>query len=282
MPPGSSASPNRDSLPAADRLLHRLRDLGDGKLVVLTGAGISLASGIATFRGTDAGAVWKHDVLELGTFGFFRRDPVTSWRWYLERFAGVLDAEPNAAHHALVELERWHVGRGGEFELITQNVDLLHRKAGSRALVEVHGRADRVRGPADGCRFGAPRGSLPRADFDMTRFRETADATALPRCPACGSILRQHVLWFDEYYAEHDDFGWDSVQQAAATMDLLVAVGTSFSVGVTELFLQAATYRGVPVISIDPGNTPPPYGQVEVLAAPAEELLPATVARLGG
>ena len=80
---------------------------GPGKILVVTGAGISLASGIPTFRGQDPGAIWKKDVTELGTFRYFSQDPVGSWRWYLSRFAKTVGARPNPAHTALVSLENF-------------------------------------------------------------------------------------------------------------------------------------------------------------------------------
>jgi NAD-dependent deacetylase len=270
---------------SAEVLIHRLRALEDGFLVVVTGAGISVASGIPTFRGTDPDAVWKKDVTELGTFRYFRQDPVGSWRWYLERFAKVQGAHPNPAHQALVDLERWHAGgeatgHGGRFLLVTQNIDTLHRQAGSERLVEVHGRADRVRCATPGCAHGAPGGSLARDDVSIDRFVAAPSTATLPRCPLCNDILRQHVLWFDEYYGEHRDYGWPHVQEAATSADLVLFVGTSFAVGVTEMFLQQGHQRQVPMLSIDPGASPAPYPSVQVLAAPAEEIHPAVVAAL--
>jgi NAD-dependent deacetylase len=251
-----------------------------GTVLVVTGAGISLASGIPTFRGQDAGAIWKKDVTELGTFRYFAEDPVGSWRWYLSRFEKTVGAKPNPAHQALVALERFCERRGGRPLLVTQNIDGLHRQAGSRQLVEVHGRADRVRCPGHGCAHGAPAGSLSRADFDLDRFRAEPSVATLPRCPSCQTILRQHVLWFDEYYDSHQDYQWPRVLDAAATCDAVLFVGTSFSVGVTDLVLGAARERGRPVWSVDPAVSAPPAGVVSVRAR-AEELLPA-VARLVG
>jgi hypothetical protein len=131
-------------------------------IVVTTGAGISLASGIPTFRGQDPGAVWKRDVTELGTFRYFREDPAGSWRWYMSRFDLVFAARPNAAHQALAALQTWQMGADGSFLLITQNIDTLHEQAGSLDLVKVHGSADRVRCAREGCLLGAPKGSLAR------------------------------------------------------------------------------------------------------------------------
>jgi NAD-dependent SIR2 family protein deacetylase len=250
-------------------------------MLVVTGAGISLASGIPTFRGQDPGAVWKKDVTELGTFRYFREDPVGSWRWYLSRFERTHGAQPNSAHAALVALEDHCASRGGEMLLVTQNIDGLHRQAGSRNLIEVHGRADRIRCPRQGCAHGAPEGSLPRAEFALDRFLADPSVATLPRCPCCQAVMRQHVLWFDEYYDSHRDYGWPRVLEAAAGSDAVLFVGTSFSVGVTDLILHAALERGAPVFSIDPA-TVAPSRQVQSLRARSEEILPALIARIGG
>jgi len=164
-------------------------------LLVVTGAGVSLASGIPTFRGTDPDAVWKRDVTELGTFRYFQEDPAGSWSWYMSRFDMVLDAEPNPAHDALVALENWQAERG-RFLLVTQNVDALHAKAGSQRLVEVHGRADRIRCSATVCKHGAPRGSLPREQFDMTPpayLKIDVDGHELKILEGAKSVLSDHV-----------------------------------------------------------------------------------------
>jgi len=250
------------------------------QLLVVTGAGISLASGIPTFRGSDEGAIWKRDVTELGTFRYFSEDPVGSWRWYLSRFAKAVDAKPNPAHLALVALEGWCERQRGEFLLITQNIDGLHRAAGARNLVEVHGRADRVRCPRQDCPNGAPAGSLARADFDLAKFAAAPSLAALPRCPLCQAVLRQHVLWFDEYYDSHRDYEWPRVLAAAATADAVLFIGTSFSVGVTDLILNAALERHRPVVSIDPACAAP-SPEVIGLRSRAEEILPAACRLLG-
>lgn len=260
----------------AQELIAAVRRL-DGPLVVVTGAGISLASGIPTFRGTDPGAVWKHDVLEMATLSFFERDPVESWRWYLSRFDRVLGAQPNAAHRALVELERWQTGRGGSFVLITQNIDALHARAGAERLIEVHGSVERVRCSAWGCRLAAPRGTLPRPLEGLDAFRAAPALDTIPRCPECEGLLRPHVLWFDEVYGEHDDYQWPRVIDASERARLLLFVGTSFSVGVTELLIQNAGWRGVPTFSIDPGSSAPPYREIRSVRQPAEVLLPEMV-----
>lgn len=277
---GSVAAHDRTMAGNVKGVREALDQVGTGYLVVVTGAGVSLASGIPTFRGSDPDAVWKRDIMELGTFRYFREDPVASWTWYLSRFSMVLDAKPNPAHRAIAALERWQLGRGGRFVLITQNVDTLHEDAGSRAMVKVHGSADRVRCATVGCVHGAPAGSLPRDEIDMRPFSAAPSLETLPRCPQCGDILRQHVLWFDEYYSEHRDYQWDRVQEAAETMNLALFVGTSFAVGVTELFLQAALFNRVPALSIDPSGAEPPHPGVTVVQARAEEALPAVCVEL--
>lgn len=265
--------------PELDTLATRIRESTDGSLLMVTGAGISLASGIPTFRGPDPDAIWARDVTELGTFGYFTRDPVGSWQWYLRRFAAVQGAAPNAAHHACVALERWQTARGAGFLLVTQNIDTLHRQAGSQRLVEVHGRADRARCSRDGCELGAPRGSVAQADLDLATFQRDPRPATVPRCPHCASPFRQHVLWFDEYYASHDDYRYDRVVEASASADVVVFVGTSFSVGVTELCLRAALTRNVPMFSIDPSGTVP-TARMLAIPQPAEVALPALVSLL--
>ena len=266
---------------ACATLATAVEKVGAGYLVVVTGAGVSLASGIPTFRGTDPGAVWKRDVTELGTNRYFEEDPAGSWSWYTSRFDIVLDKRPNPAHLALAAIERWQVARGGRFLLVTQNVDPLHERAGSERLVKVHGSSDRVRCSRHGCVYGAPRGSLPRADIDMAAFKAEPVAANVPRCPSCGSPLRQHVLWFDEFYDEHRDYQWERVLDAAQRMDTCLFVGTSFSVGVTDLFLRGGLMTGRPMLAIDPGAAASPHPSITLLREPSESLLPAVCGRIG-
>ena len=266
---------------ACATLAGALDAVASGYLVVVTGAGVSHASGIPTFRGTDPGAVWKRDVTELGTNRYFEEDPAGSWTWYTSRFDMVLEKQPNPAHQALAAIERWHVARGGRFLLVTQNVDPLHERAGSERLVKVHGSADRVRCSRYGCVNGAPNGSLPRADIDMRAFHAEPVAENVPRCPACGALLRQHVLLFDEFYDEHRDYQWERVAEAAQTMDACLFVGTSFSVGVTDLFLHGGLTARRPLLAIDPGAGPSPHRRVTLLREPSERLLPEACRTLG-
>lgn len=270
----------RNSVPAA---LARVLSKNTGPLVVVTGAGISLPSGIPTFRGSDPDAVWAKDVRELGTFRYFQQNTVGSWLWYTSRFDVVFGKQPNPAHLALAEIERWQQARGQEFLLVTQNVDCLHEAAGSKNLVKVHGSADRVRCVQDDiCGNAAPNGSLPRTGVDIEKFKAKPSPETLPKCPSCGSAIRQHVLWFDEFYTDHADYQWERVLAASASMKLLMFVGTSFSVGVTGHFAQTAIERGTPSFAIDPamerGELHP---NIVLLRERAEELLPAVCHHLG-
>lgn len=247
-------------------------------LLVVTGAGVSTASGIPTFRGSEPEAVWrKHDV-ELATYDYFRRDPVGQWRWYLERFSKVDEARPNPAHRGLSDLEAQLTGYGVDFLLVTQNIDCLHEAAGSERLIKVHGTSDRMRCAADGsCALAAPRGSLPRDEVDLEAFRNAPSRETLPACPRCGGPLRAHVLFFDEFYTGHVDYRFAEVERAAARARAVLFVGTSFAVGVTELVLRQALARRRPVVSIDPAGLPPglPASAVTALREPAESVLPA-------
>ena len=261
-------------------LADALRRAGKGLILAVTGAGVSAASGLPLFRGTDPGAVWNRDVMEMGTARYFERDPVGWWQWFLASFDSLHAARPNPAHHALAALERWQLDRGGDFLLVTQNIDTLHDQAGSRRLIKVHGSIDRLRCSRRGCRLGAPSGSLPRSEADFSAFLSSPDRGTLPRCPACGALLRAHALMFDETYDEHADYGWSEVLRAVERMALPLFAGTSFSVGVTDLVLREALGWRLPVISIDPA-APPPLPGVTGLRSPAEEVLPEVCRELG-
>lgn len=264
-------------------LLAGAIDDSQGLILVVTGAGISSASGIPTFRGTDPDAVWNVSDVEMATRRYFEADPVGQWSWYLKRFEAVDRARPNPGHDALVDLERWHAGRGGHFVLVTQNIDTLHEEAGTRNLIKVHGTSDRLRCVGSGCENAAPRGSVVREQVDLDSFRAQPSDDTLPRCPSCGKLLRAHVLFFDEYYQEHDDYRFSEVTRAAEEASLVLFIGTSFSVGITEILLRAAYARRTPAFSIDPGGgrAPASYG-VTTIEEAAEAVLPDTVRLLTG
>jgi len=222
-----------------------------GKIVVLTGAGMSAESGIPTFRGKEGywtvGAKEYHPQ-QMATHSAFVQMPREVWRWYLYRRSVCRAASPNAGHEAVVRLEE---GLGDRFRLVTQNVDGLHLRAGSTAehTYQIHGNIDFMRCEAGCCTklFPVPQEIPPSGRDDPL---EDAQFELL-RCPRCGGPSRPHVLWFDEYYDE-ELFKAESAHRAAAEADLLIVVGTS---GATNLPLQcasAAARTGAAIIDINP------------------------------
>jgi NAD-dependent deacetylase len=178
--------------------------------VVLTGAGVSTESGVPDFRSPSG--IWaQFDPREYATLGAFRRDPEKVWRFYAPRFAMLTDAEPNPAHLALAELER----RGLVQAIVTQNIDLLHRRAGSTDVIEVHGSIRTSSCP--GC------GSV----YPLAEVVPLIEAHGAPPCPACGAILKPDVVFFDELLPE------DAMMRAvelAEQAGLLLVVGSSLEV----------------------------------------------------
>lgn len=188
-------------------------------IVILTGAGISAESGLPTFRDNDG--LWEqHRVEDVATPEAFRRDPGLVQRFYNERRRRLSDVSPNAAHHALAELEnRWP----GPLLLVTQNVDDLHARAGSRSLLPMHGELLKTR--CLGC------GAVSVWENDI-----------LPesRCPRCGhpGNLRPHIVWFGEMPLE-----MDRIFTALEGCDLFIAIGTSGTVYPAAGFVNAVPQR---------------------------------------
>jgi NAD-dependent deacetylase len=223
-------------------------------VLVLTGAGISAESGIPTFRGEEGyWVVGSHNYMpqEMATQRMFRRNPEEVWRWYLYRFSICREAMPNEGHKALVRLEE---GLQARFLLATQNIDGLHRRAGSspERTYCIHGDFSWVR-CANACRQEL----LPMPDFP-SRGKESAfeeeDREKLT-CPYCTGWLRPHVLWFDEYYDE-TYYRMSSSLQAAQEAALLLVVGTS---GATNLPMQIGSIAlqcGAAVVDVNPAENP--------------------------
>lgn len=183
---------------------------------VLTGAGVSAESGISTFRQAQTGLWAKYRPEDLATPEAFRRDPRMVWEWYAWRRGVVAEVQPNPGHYALVEMER----RLPVFTLITQNVDGLHRLAGSQKVLELHGNIQRVK-----C-------------FDCGQVCEhwDEDGDPPPRCPLCGGMLRPDVVWFGEMLP-HDAL--------EAAFEAAVGCGVFFSVGTSSQVQPAASLAGV-------------------------------------
>ncbi|MEM7306950.1 MAG: NAD-dependent deacylase [Planctomycetota bacterium] len=193
-------------------------------VVVLTGAGVSADSGLATFRG--AGGLWEgHRVEEVATPEAWAHDPSLVWRFYQLRRGALADVEPNDAHRALARLEAELEARGAELTLITQNVDDLHERGGSRALLHMHGELAGLRCEACGHRV---------------RDLEHTDPEAYVPCPSCGHArMRPDIVWFGEV-----PFHLDAIEAALARCTHFLAIGTSGVVYPAAGLLQLARAGG--------------------------------------
>jgi NAD-dependent deacetylase len=219
---------------SVERLAELLRERRP--CVVLTGAGVSTESGIPDFR-SRTGLWARYDPMEYATIQAFRRDPVKVWDFYGKRLELLRDARPNAAHHALAELER----RGFVRALITQNVDRLHGLAGSRELVEVHGSIRTSSCLACGRRVGFE---------EVARLLESAPA---PPCPRCGAILKPDVVMFGEAMPEAEtDRAFALAREAA----LLLVVGSSLEVYPVASLPQETLAAGGELAIVNRGETP--------------------------
>ena len=232
-----------------DALVRTLVEYRDGNFCVLTGAGISAESGIPTFRGTEG--YWtlgsrNYMPEEMATESMFRTLPEEVWRWYLYRFGICQKFEPNAAHWALSSLESTLEAR---FALVTQNIDGLHRRAGSslERTYCIHGDAAFVR-----CAGSCGVGLLPLPDLGL-RDAQTAlserDIQAL-HCPQCGDWLRPNVLWFDEYYDE-PLYRAESALRAAARSDVLLVIGTSGATNLPNQIGELCLRQGSVIIDVN-------------------------------
>jgi NAD-dependent deacetylase len=226
-------------------------------LVVLTGAGVSAESGLATFRGPEG--MWEgRNPMELASPDAFRADPLTVWRFYHWRRRQALKARPNPAHLALAAWERTR----GEFTLITQNVDGLHERAGSRNVVRLHGSLWRLRCTAD------------QREFDDVR----EDLGPLPPKCECGGMLRPGVVWFGESLPVQAIERADRASRAAA---LVLVIGTSSLVYPAAALPQVARSAGAFVVEVNPEPTPLSPQVDERLAGPAGEIVPALATAAG-
>jgi NAD-dependent deacetylase len=207
---GEGTSETSPASPGAVRLAELVR--ASDSVVALTGAGISVPSGIPDFRSPGTGLWEKVDPMEVAHIDVFRRDPERFWSFYGERFQTLEHRSPNPAHVALAELEC----AGRCKAVITQNIDRLHAKAGTRRLIEVHGSIDHSSCPGCGERYG----------LGDVGARRRADAAGVPRCD-CGRALKPGVVLFGELLPED---ALRQAQQLAADADLMVCVGSSLEV----------------------------------------------------
>jgi NAD-dependent deacetylase len=222
-------------------------------IVVLTGAGISAESGLATFRGPDG--LWEgHRVEDVCTPEAFRRDPALVHQFYDARRARLAEVEPNAAHRALARLD---AGWPGDLLIVTQNVDDLHERAGAGRLLHMHGQLDRGWCLACGEKFP---------------WQGAMGQSAI--CPACGTAgqVRPDIVWFGEMPYE-----MEQIEAALRTADLFVSIGTSGAVYPAAGFVQTARHCGAHCIEM---NLEPSLGSIlfnESRTGRASELVPAWV-----
>lgn len=219
-------------------------------ITILTGAGISADSGVPTFRGADG--LWRNfRAEELATPEAFERDPRLVWEWYSWRRELIATKQPNDAHRAIAALE----SRVNHFWLITQNVDGLHRAAGSTKLSELHGNIWMVRCTACGAVTENNQAPLP----------------LLPHCRQCGGLLRPHIVWFGESLHEEDLARCANQLQAC---EVLLVIGTSGVVYPAAGFASIAKEAGAYVIEVNLDPTPQSDLVDIVLRGRAKELVP--------
>jgi NAD-dependent deacetylase len=225
-------------------------------IVILTGAGISAESGLATFRGPDG--LWEgHRVEDVATPQAFARDPDLVHAFYDARRARLTEVEPNAAHRALARLDaQWP----GELLIVTQNVDDLHERAGARRLLHMHGALSSAW--CLGC------------DERMAWMGTLGDR---PACPACGTAgrLRPDIVWFGEMPYE-----MERIDRALMDADLFVSIGTSGAVYPAAGFVQTARYCGAQTLEINLDPSLGSYHFHESRNGPAGKLVPAWVESL--
>jgi NAD-dependent deacetylase len=205
--------------------------------VALTGAGISVPSGIPDFRTPETGLWAKVDPMEVAHIDVFERDPARFWSYYRPRFQSLGDKLPNPAHGALAELERHGLIAG----LITQNIDRLHRAAGSRNVVEVHGSIE-----TSTCRACA-------SVFDLDAVEELFDAAGVAVCADCGGAVKPDVVLFGELLPE------DAMARAhdlAERAELMICVGSSLAVHPVAGLPQLTLERGGRLALVTKGETP--------------------------
>jgi NAD-dependent deacetylase len=226
------------------------------RLFVLTGAGISAESGLATFRGS--GGLWNgHSVEDVATPEAWEANPALVWRFYSQRRRDALAAEPNAAHKALAKIEQ---KLGENFYLCTQNVDDLHERAGSHRIHHMHGSLFQSR-------CTRPSLQCPAQPFPDQSFYE--DPENLPTCNQCGQPIRPHIVWFGEIPLD-----MDAIYRELNRATTLLVVGTSGSVYPAAGFVHTATQRRIRTIYAGPEEPLNTHAFDEIILSPATEALP--------
>ena len=221
------------------------------RVVVLTGAGVSAESGVPVFRDAQTGMWSKFNPEELATPRAFQRNPRLVWEWHERLRQLVSAAKPNPAHEALVELEKLVP----EFHLITQNIDGLHQRAGSRDVIELHGNVLRTK--------------CSDENAIVSTWKETGDVP--PKCPDCGGLLRPDIVWFEEPMPEEET---DLAFRLSTDCDFFFSIGTSVVVYPAAALPSEALAGGATVVEINPHPTPFTAQAHFVLAGAAGGVLP--------
>ena len=230
---------------------------GFRRVVFLTGAGVSVASGLPTYRGP--GGLWERDEIARLVDARYLPDSLPGlWRLYRDRRESALHAAPNAAHQAIAAFEQAAESSGRTVTVLTQNVDGLHQRAGSAGVVELHGSAFRTR--------------CTNAFCTLPSFADESLPEGIPVCPECGAPLRPDVTLFGENLPVR---ALQAAERALVACDLFVAVGTSGVVWPAADFVRVAKHVGAVTIAvnIEPMDPPNPAFDTEVIG-PAERVLP--------
>ena len=239
----------------SERLLGALRSAES--VAAFTGAGVSAESGVPTFRGDDG--IWKKfKPEELANFDAFIRNPEIVWEWYSHRQRVVGAVQPNAGHYALVELEH----RCAKFAVITQNIDNLHRRAGSTTVYELHGNIER--NYCISC----------RKQFSND---EMLMEGKVPRCDRCGGLVRPDVVWFGEILPSDQ---WDAAERAARDADVFLSIGTSGVVYPAASLPLIAKRAGAFLVEVNAEPTPLTDYADEFLMGKSGDVLPRLVEAL--
>ena len=230
-------------------LLHQTSNL-----TALTGAGVSQESGLRTFRDAQTGLWAQYKPEELASPEAFARDPKLIWDWYAWRREAVKAVRPNPGHYAMVEMEN----RISNFTLVTQNVDGLHRMAGSRNLLELHGNIQRVR-----C----------SACHAIAEIWEDV-AESVPKCGVCSGLLRPDVVWFGESLPRDQ---LEAAVEASRACDVFFSIGTSGVVQPAASLAHAARNRGAVIVEVNAEPTPLTYKTDYFLQGKSGEIMPELV-----
>ena len=243
-----------------ERLAELIRE--SRRTLALTGAGVSVPSGIPDFR-TPGTGLWENvDPMEVAHVSVFERDPVRFWTYYRPRFQSLGDKRPNRAHEVLAELER----RGLVEGVVTQNIDRLHRAAGSRNVIEVHGSIDTSSCTVCGETFG------------IERVESLFDEEGVAHCPSCGGPVKPDVVLFGEMLPIA---AIERAQEMAAGADLILCVGSSLEVFPVAELPRLTLGHGGRLAIVTKGPTPYDEEAELKLSGEVDEELAALLAALG-